>query len=390
MSLLNDALRGAEQRQERPVAPAAYPGQAAPSDSSRSSRGPWLWPLLLLLVVAIVAAGIMFWPQEPEPGTASVISEPATGLVVREKPAPASELQPDVVSSPAPEPIIPTGEAVGREAQPTAADPAPLPEKTAAVAATGRPGESVSSPAPEPAQQAERVSMAVPEPELVPADNNTGDDVASAPAQKDGADQTAQPQAIKQQQETPERLDRRAESRIGKLLSRGRINEAERMLSELLEKQQAPLSRGQLARHLIVQQQAGRALQWLPEDVARPDASLRVLRARALLAQGQADAALNILEWEVPPVSRNPEYTVTLATLLQQQGRHNAAVTRWAELIEHDSSQGRWWVGLAIALEADQQLRSAERAYRQAMTMPGLPRSLAEYCRQRLAALRGG
>ncbi len=97
-----------------------------------------------------------------------------------------------------------------------------------------------------------------------------------------------------------------------------------------------------------------------------------------------------LLESNVPGVRQNAEYTVTLATLLQQQDRANDAAGRWAELIAFDDARAAWWVGLAIALEADQQFRAATRAFEQAMVLPDLPPSLAEYVRSRLTKLGAG
>jgi len=141
---------------------------------------------------------------------------------------------------------------------------------------------------------------------------------------------------------------------------------------------------------MLVQGMAGRALEWLPQSLAGEYAGLRLLRARALLEQGNLDTAVATLQSRVPPVADGIEYRVTLATLLQQAGEAEESAGHWSELIAYDDSRGAWWLGLAIALETGGRTRSAVQAYAQAATLPGLSPSLADYARQRLNALQAG
>lgn len=73
MSLLNDALRAAEQRQNRPEAPGAYTGQAA----TDGRRGPWLWVIVLLLMAGLVATSV-YWFQirNSDSGAPAVAASP--------------------------------------------------------------------------------------------------------------------------------------------------------------------------------------------------------------------------------------------------------------------------------------------------------------------------
>ncbi|MBQ93461.1 MAG: MSHA biogenesis protein MshN, partial [Marinobacter sp.] len=87
---------------------------------------------------------------------------------------------------------------------------------------------------------------------------------------------------------------------------------------------------------------------------------------------------------------QNVEYRVTLATLLQQAGRNTEAARHWSALIAEDDSRAAWWVGLAIALETGGEINSAVRAYSEAVQLPGLSPSLADYVRERLKSLQAG
>lgn len=222
--------------------------------------------------------------------------------------------------------------------------------------------EKASAAKPEPA-----VTIVEPEPEARPAQTS-----------------------VKQPRETPEAIDLRTSRELTRLLSSGRIVEAEQLLASLTESQPAPNSREVVARDLLVQGKTERALGWLPTEVTDDYAGLRLLRARALLAQGQLEQAVATLSARVPAVADQPEYRITLATLLQQVGQTEASAGHWAELIAYDDSRPAWWLGLAIALETGGRGRSAAQAYAQAAALPGLSPALADYARERLNALQAG
>lgn len=367
MSLLNDALRAAEQRQSRPTTPGAYVGG---HQQARNGR-----PLLVVILVALVllVVGISsYWlladRSSPEVLPLVVDRELENESVELAKPVPQPEVfEPDLsqvqVEEPAPEPVT------AQRATPEPLEPgAPEPEVTepevtepevtkpepTAEAEAGAPTEQPSTVAAEP--QPEQVSTA----------------------------------GVKQMPETPAATDRSTARDLERLVAKGNITGAERRLVALTREQTAPRSRYVVARALLVSGKQEQALGWLPADVVEPHANLRLLRARALHANQDMAAALDTLTSNVPPVDGHAEYRVTLATLLQQQGENAEAARHWAELIAWDDSQAPWWVGLAISLEAQGEQAGAARAYRQAAELPGLPPSLADYVRQRLQALRAG
>lgn len=406
MSLLNDALRGAEKRQHRPEVPAAYPGQSLTGQpSSQSVFVPWL---IVLALTAMVAALVLVWlwltPFSSEHTVKA--NSAATNELARQSmpdrdvtttPAPITPVEPDVEADTAPKPVVVGQTERSATISRRAADPVPTAVAVEAGSSenTNTSSAVVATPELEPAQPV----VPVPEPAPAATDKLADNNPLASNVPSDGqvfADEVGAPApleptpSIKQQRDTPEVVDRRAEESIRSALASGRQAEAEQMLTNLLSVQAAPQSRARLARYLLVDKRPGEALNWLPDSAARTDDTLRLLRSRALLATGQQDEAVFALEYDVPPVREHVEYTVTLATLLQQQGRFSDAAGRWGELIAYDSSRAAWWVGLAIALEADQQTRSAARAYQQAMALSDLPPSLSDYVRRRLSALGAG
>jgi MSHA biogenesis protein MshN len=346
MSLLNDALRAAEQRQSRPKVAAAYAGQS----QSRPRPRYGLWVVIVFLVAGAVGASA-FWLMT---GTGN------EDIPVHVSAPPAqeagTELQLESVA--------------GNDNTAEASQPAPEPPV-------------VVQSEPEAREVAEAVEPQKPEPE--PA--VTTPVVAEAETAQESEAPTP---PIKQVRETPEAIDRRVSRELASLLRSGETRQAEQTLQELASAQAATASREVFARQMLVQEMPDRALAWLPESVTSGDAGLRLLRARALHAKGSLPEALATLESSVPAVRQAVEYRVTLATLLQQAGRTTDAARHWSALIAEDDSRAAWWVGLAIALETGGETNSAVRAYSQAAQLPGLSPSLANYVRERLKALQAG
>lgn len=375
MSLLNDALRAAEERQTRPQVTGTYTGQpVAPNHSSAKAV-----VIITLICVLVLIGGAGAWwllsdgsvDAAAHVESTSVVMAPEPESVVPDPiPAPA-RIEPAAVAAPAnlqtPDPVV-----AERQAETPVAGPVPEHSKPAAGATTSTATEPVAPPRPVVAEQPK-----APEPE---------------PATQPQATTASQPSAapVKQQRETPEAIDQRTSRDLSRLLAEGQTGTAEQTLAELTSNQPAPRSRAVFAREMLVQGMAARALDWLPDALTNEHANLRLLRARALLDQGELNGAVATLSSRVPPVADQVEYRITLATLLQQAGDADEAAGHWSELIAYDDSQAAWWLGLAIALEAGGRHRSAVQAYAQAMNMPGLTASLADYARERLLALQAG
>ncbi|MFO7530443.1 MAG: MSHA biogenesis protein MshN [Marinobacter sp.] len=374
MSLLNDALRAAEQRQQKPDAPAAYTGQGyvVPARKNR-----WVLVLSSLVVVLASVAGYALLAGNqgvPEtlhatapdslPPVAAQSENKSTESAVNQ--APEDRGAEIAAEKPVTEPI-------------KIKDPEPVATKVAEEAPGTAPGNA-PEPAPEP----------VPAPEKQVAQNTRPESENPQVGQSQPVEPETEPTQVKKVRETPESIDRRVSRELTSLLRQGRFREAGERLRSLLAEQQAPVSRATLARALLVEGQPEIALAWLsaPKVMAVPE--LRLLRARALLTTGELAGAVAVLRSQVPPLEGNIEYRVTLATLLQQAGESGAAAEQWTALLTTDDSRAAWWVGLGIALESQGKAASAERAYTQAAVLPGLSPSLADYVRERLKQLQAG
>ncbi|WP_228289232.1 hypothetical protein [Marinobacter salinisoli] len=367
MSLLNDALRAAEQRQNRPQGVDAYTGQHA---GQRSRR--WRLPALAGGVLMLAVAGYVLLERDaPAPDQAEQLS-PVEAPQVPE-PAPAAPLAPERTLA---ETAVASAEPASNTA--TKADPHSASEENPrrAVGTASAAPQVAERPEPAKPQPVVEASKAKPEP-------------SPEPVLAKQSELAPQP-AVKQLRETPEAVDQRTSQTLERLLRAGDSRVAEQQLVALTARQAAPASREVFARAMLVQQQPDRALRWLGESDVSAYPALRLLRARALLTTGDLAAAVTALRQHVPPVREYIEYRVTLATLLQQAGDADSAAQHWTALISVDDSRPAWWVGLAIALESRGELASAARAYGQAAQLPGLSRSLSDYVRERLETLQAG
>lgn len=396
MSLLNDALRAAEQRQDRPVAPGVYAGGQAQAGNRKRAL------VSVLVVLAIVVAGLGgYWllsidsssaPAElasvPSTDTAPSADEPSQAKV-SDVAADVSRAEPEepaeavkAVSSPAMAEPEPVQIQASTPRTPASQNPAPEPLSPETTEPDTTEQEPAQSP-PASVAKREKVEPSPTEPE------KEKEKEAETEAKETEPEKTAIAD-VKQVPETPAATDRSTARELEKLVAQGRITDAERRLAALTREQDAPRSRYVVARALLVDGKQDQALGWLPAEVTAQNTALRLLRARALHANNDLGAALNTLTSSIPPVEGHAEYRVTLATLLQQQGDSAEAARHWAALIAWDDSQAPWWVGLAISLETQGEQAGAARAYQQAAELPGLPRSLADYVQQRLQALRAG
>lgn len=394
MSLLNDALRAAEQRQQQPTVSGAYTGQSVHAPRSRL-------PLVVLVIALLVAgAGALWWfligpGDQTVPGDGNVAQETAPAESARTTAAPEVETvteEPPVPAAQKPEPEKAANEQpINPQVALSSSEEKRAPEPVAGQPPKAVPAEvPKTAPAPQP-EPRQTPASAEPDPEPVAVVRNSDQPTETGEPEfpPTGEKETSQPIAeVKQQRETPEAIDRRTRKELKELLASGRTLDAERRLEVITARQAAPGSREIFAREMLVQDSPERALTWLPESVTVEHAGLRLLRARAQLAQGHLEQAVATLESRVPPVDGHVEYRVTLATLLQQAGQAELSAGHWSELIAYDDSRAAWWLGLAIALESGGRTRSAVRAYAQAATMPGLSESLTEYARARLRALQ--
>lgn len=125
-------------------------------------------------------------------------------------------------------------------------------------------------------------------------------------------------------------------------------------------------------------------LEYAPEDPG-----LNTLKAKIYIGQGQVAEAIALLKSDHPSMVSYPEYYSTLAAALEVKGKVSEAGTYYKSLIKVDPSNGKYWLGYAMALEFDDKKDQAIMAYKRASQNPSSELSVRSYAQDRLKNLVG-
>lgn len=173
------------------------------------------------------------------------------------------------------------------------------------------------------------------------------------------------------------------------LVRQHRVDDAEqRLRSALSINPQHAYARETLA-GLLVEQGRWLEAQTLLEQGIKllpAQASMAFMLARLYAEQGKNAVALQLLERVEPQAGGDPDYVAFMAALYQRTGRDADAVKSFRQAIAARPTEGRWWAGLGISLEAENDRAGAREAYRRATALTIDPR-LAEYVTDRLKQL---
>ncbi|MCS6115593.1 tetratricopeptide repeat protein [Shewanella baltica] len=112
-----------------------------------------------------------------------------------------------------------------------------------------------------------------------------------------------------------------------------------------------------------------------------------LLLARVQQASGQADLALATLA-NIPdthPLAR--QKWMAQSDLAQKLGQFSVSEQAYRQLLQQEPQQAKWWMGLAYALDSQQQFFQARQAYRTALGHRGLSAQASAFIEQRLTQL---
>jgi MSHA biogenesis protein MshN len=173
-----------------------------------------------------------------------------------------------------------------------------------------------------------------------------------------------------------------------KALAAKQISKAEKLLEDVvIIAPKDSQTRKKLAALWFGRQAYQDAVNLLSQGIALngKDSSLRQMKARIHLKQGQATAALNTLK----PLAqlKDEEYQIMLASTAQQAQHHKVAVKAYSMLISMQPDIGRWQLGLAVLYDKNSQFDSASKAYKTALTKNDLSVSSEQFVKERLQAI---
>lgn len=172
--------------------------------------------------------------------------------------------------------------------------------------------------------------------------------------------------------------------------SNGRQTAALEALDQFtLENPQAHQSREMLGKLLLQRGETGIAMQVadIGLQIAPGHNGYRKLKARLLMAANQPGAAVQLLEERPPSAAADTEYHELLATAALASLQYHVARRSYESLLGTDDGEGRWWYGLATALEGQGQASNAVRAYERAQRTSTLGTRLLQRSRERIAQL---
>ncbi len=189
---------------------------------------------------------------------------------------------------------------------------------------------------------------------------------------------------------TPEQLDKKASIEARQSMRIGDYNGAEKTLSRLLDGYpDARESQIALITLLLGQQRYVQADTLLQKALDRYPNERRLLKlqSRSLMAEGELQSALRVLEQIQVNLQADSEHVELMAAVQQRLGQHNQAAQYYGRLVRHKANNAAWWVGLAVSLEALQQYSSAKAAYVRATNLPLESTTVQQYVQQRLRVL---
>jgi MSHA biogenesis protein MshN len=115
-------------------------------------------------------------------------------------------------------------------------------------------------------------------------------------------------------------------------------------------------------------------------DPSRVAAAKRL--ARLHVESGQWEAAWRVLERSAPHAAKDAEYQGFSGTVLRQLKRSQDAADHYRRAIALQPDEGRWWIGLGLALEDLGRGKEAKQAFTAArereQTLPPALQKLAE------------
>ena len=195
--------------------------------------------------------------------------------------------------------------------------------------------------------------------------------------------------AIKKVSLTPEQRADKFFANGKKATGEGKVNQAieqyRKALNLLPGHQQA---RMELAALYYGREMIHEALQVLGQGLAHhPDnVDWSLLAAKIHYKRNNFGAALGFLQLPVG-AKENTEYVALKATLLQKIKAYEQSVLAYRQLTEAFQYNGRWWLGLATALEGAGQPEEAVKAYQQARNLGNISNTSLQFVQSRLQLL---
>lgn len=377
MSLINQMLKDLDARRAVGATGSALPSEVRPFHPRRSS---YLRMSAAAVVLLALGAGGALWYAD----TYLIPPPPPALPVLPARPiAPAApDKQPAVPEAPVPpSPSVPPSTAPVASPEPAAAAVSRVPDAPDAAkpaAATAPVHRPAAAPAVKPVARPAAAPVAGESPPtaapLVPAARS---------ARPSGGVSIEKSSPSGNVGESAEAEYRRALA----VINQGRSAESLDVLRMALRLNAAHLAARQLLLKLLIENKqldeadgvlrAGLALH--PGQIA-----WAMSLARLQLDRGDLASAWKTLDHSLPAAGNSADYQGFAGHLLQRQGRIGEAVDCYRLATRLAPTEGRWWLGLGLALEADGRGTPAREAFANAKASGSLGADLQAYVEQKL------
>ena len=358
MSVVNKMLNDLEQRESSEVTQANYQPPA---------KKPMPVRLLIIILVGVIAIGAaLFWPVESsQPVAQSPVVQPINQ---------ASRNNSAAVTQP--------------QAVPTTSDSS-LPDDASRL-----------NPAPTQAQSMQPTDNAPAElPEPRQAASSTQTDTVQTPAQQgeitaphvSSETQPAKPAVpLIRSSSDPNKMALKAQ--IADAIERNNSNEAIRLLRTLILQQPDNINAKKRLAALYFSEGRSEDAQRLLQDTLSQtpaDSSVRLMYARLMAQKNEQELAYYTLKEadDYPPA--NIELLGFRASIAQQMGKLDAALSDYALLVSLDARNAKWWLGQAVVADKQGERKLAIASYREAYALQSLDANIQRFIAQRLQSLTG-
>ena len=177
-------------------------------------------------------------------------------------------------------------------------------------------------------------------------------------------------------------------------LQDGRLDDAMALLQQTLQRDPRHQgARETLVRLLLEAQRPDEAMRQLQQSLAldpKQPAQAMMLARLQLDKNGGGAAALDTLKRSLPFAADHLDYRAFLAGVLQREQRYREAAEQYQLALQAAPDNSVWWMGLGIALQADNQAAPARAAFERAKGLQTLSPQLQAFVERKLVQLAAG
>lgn len=371
MSLINRMLQDLDARQAAPDVRHPLPAEVRPLPPRPASRRPVIFVGVAALALAVALTVNQLGVSPPPVAPLSPAAAPPATVAA------------------AAAPVAPPAAAEERAEPPRAASPVetqrPAPDQRAAL--------SIAAPAEKkpalktvkaPDEGGDAKPARLPPPTEKPSATSSKAPDAALPAHAKGAKPTIE------RAESTGTPRERAESEYRKAiaaLNQGRLDDAVDGLRSALRDDSLHVGARQLLVRLLLEaKRSDDAAQVLQDGLQGQPAQLgwAMTLARLQVDRGDLAGAWQTLDFSLPAAGNNADYQGFAGHVLQRLGRSREAAAHYLNAARLAPGDGRWWLGLGLALEAEGRSGEAREAFLRAKQSGNLGSALGALVEQKL------